>query len=71
MKTAPAQAGSAAAQDDEILPPPFDMSGDLSKVPDYKQDTDWVQAVVSQFRLVRGVRGKIRAAFVILIRMLP
>lgn len=45
--------------------------GDPDKIPDYKADTDIVSAVISQFRLIRGVRGKIRAAGVILLRMLP
>lgn len=45
--------------------------GDPDKIPDYKADTDIVSAVISQFRLIRGTRGKIRAVGVILLRILP
>jgi len=45
--------------------------GDPDKIPDYMADTDIVQAVISQFRLIRGVWGKIRAVGVIVLRLLP
>lgn len=45
--------------------------GDPDKIPDYKADTDIVSAVISQFGLIRGVWGKIRAVGVILLRVLP
>lgn len=45
--------------------------GDPAKIPDYKADTDIVSAVLSQFRLIRGVWGKIRAVGVIVLRLLP
>lgn len=45
--------------------------GDPAKIPDYKADTDVVSAVISQFGLIRGVWGKIRAVGVIVLRLLP
>ena len=52
-------------------PAPFDLTGDPTQVPDYKQDTDWVQAILGQMRLIRGLRGKLRAVGVIVLRLLP
>lgn len=51
--------------------PPFDMSGDPTQVPEYKQDTDWANAISGQLRLIRGFGGKLRALGVIALRMLP
>lgn len=45
--------------------------GDPDKIPNYQADTDIVSAVISQFGLIRGVWGKIRAVGVILLRVLP
>lgn len=45
--------------------------GDPDKVPEYKEDTDWVGAIRSQFGLIRGLRGKVRAVAVLLLRFLP
>jgi hypothetical protein len=53
------------------IDPEFEWDGDPDKVPNYKQDNDWFQAITSQFRLIRGVRGKLRAVGVIILRMLP
>jgi hypothetical protein len=45
--------------------------GDPAKVPDYKEDTDWVEAVRSQFGLIRGFPRKVRAVAILLLRFLP
>lgn len=55
---------------DDIAPPPFDMT-DPFHVPEYKNDVDWKEAVVTQFALVRGPFRKLRAVGIILLRLLP
>jgi hypothetical protein len=59
-----------AAQTDDIAPPPFDMSNPFH-VPAYKNDVDWKEAVLTQFRLIRGPFRKLRAVGIILLRLLP
>ena len=45
--------------------------GDPDKVPELKEDTDWVAAIRSQFGLIRGIGGKLRAVVVLALRLLP
>lgn len=56
--------------DDDIAPPPFDMANPFH-VPEYKNDVDWKEAVVTQFALIRGPFRKLRAVGIILLRLLP
>lgn len=56
--------------DDTIRPPPFDLANPFA-VPEYKNDVDWKEAVVTQFRLIRGPWRKLRAVGIILLRLLP
>ncbi len=58
------------ARDTDIAPPPFDVENPF-RVPAYKNDTDWTEAVATQFRLIRGPIRKLRAVGVILLRLLP
>lgn len=45
--------------------------GDPDKVPEFKEDTDWVAAVRSQFGLINGLWRKLRAIGIIVLRFLP
>jgi hypothetical protein len=70
MPHAPAQPAPPDAPPDDIAPPPFDMTNPF-EIPAYKNDVDWTEAVVTQFRLIRGPLRKLRAIGIILLRLLP
>lgn len=62
---------AGVGNDERVQSPPFDLPGAPTRVPRYQQGKDWLAAVIGQLRLIRGVRGKLRAVGTILLRLHP